>query len=216
MTRAPRLVKLFCVFVLVLCVSALAIAEDPKPVVKTLQATPMMHAVQPQFPPVAGLWQLQNEAAQKELELVPDQVEKLKALGKKYYEDARADAGIWGDYRSLTPEQQKAKYAEYQEKAKKRMADLRAEVDKILLPHQVSALKEINLRQTGGYMLMNPRTVETLGITEQQKAQIQKARDEMQEKSKQLQKEFMDKLMQVLTPEQKEKLKDQTMKAYGF
>jgi Spy/CpxP family protein refolding chaperone len=214
MTRTPRLVTLLSVFVLVLCVSTLAFAEDAKPGAAASQ--PAVQWAAPQFPPVAGLWQLQNESARKELELVPDQIEKLKALGKKYYEDARGDANLWGDYRSLTPEQQKAKYTEYQEKMKKRMADLRAAVDKILLPHQIATLKDINLRQTGGYMLMNPKTVETLGITDQQKGQIQKARDELQEKSNQLQKEFFDKLMQVLTPEQKEKLKEQTMKAYGF
>jgi len=73
----------------------------------------------------------------------------------------------------------------------------------------LQALRDINFRRIAPSMLYQPKVIETVGITDEQKAKIQKIRQEMQEKYQQIQKESADEILKVLTPEQQKKLKEQ-------
>ena len=207
MTRFPRLVALLAAAVVVL-VGALALGQYAQ--AGGQPAKP----VQPQFPALPGFWQLRMESVQKDLELVPEQIDKLKQLGKKYYEDMRAQQADYKNWGKMTPEERTAKYKELMEKRKQQAEAVSKEVEKILLPHQLEALRNINFRQMAPSMLYQQKVFETVGITDEQKAKIQKIRQELTEKYQQLQKESFDQILKVLTPEQQKKLKEQ-VQSYG-
>ncbi len=167
---------------------------------------------QPEFPALPGFYMLRMESVQKELELTPEQIEKLKELGKKYYEDVRADQEVWKNWQQMSQEERSAKAAEQREKYVKRTEDLRQRVEKVLLAHQVKALKEINLRAAGPFALTNPRTLENLGVSDEQKQKLQDIRQKMFEELQEVQKKAFQEALEVLSPEQREKLKEQVQK----
>lgn len=164
-----------------------------------------------QYPAIPGFYMLRQEYVQKELDLADEQKQKLQELGKKYYEDIRRD---WTGLRDLSAEQRKAKYAEIREENQKRTEALRKEMEKVLSPQQLDALKQINLRSRGPYALQNPRILDQMGVTAQQKEGLRKLREEYQERTRQLQKESFEKCLEVLTPEQRKQFEE--MGADGF
>ena len=109
----------------------------------------------------------------------------------------------------MTQDERTAKYKEMMEKRKQQAEEVRKDVEKILLPHQLDALQNINFRAMAPSMLYQPKTAEALGITEDQKAKIQKVRQELMDKYRQIQKESNEKILSILTPQQMEKLKEQ-------
>ena len=222
MTRFPRLVGV-CTAAAVLVVATLALAQAPKVVPakprKVIATQPLQPArlagpdvhrmVQPGARSVPGYYQLGMLDTQKDLELVPEQIEKIEEIGKKYQEEMRADRDAWKDWQKMTPEERKAKSAEIREKYKKRAEAVKAEIEKVLLPHQIDKLKQINFRTRAPYSLRNPRTLEQLGISEEQKARLKKIQDDMMQQYRDLQKKAAEDALKVLTPEQKEKLEKQ-------
>ncbi len=170
---------------------------------------PRYRMIHSQMPSLPGYYMLRMEHVQKELDLVPEQLKKLEELGKQYYADMRADQGAWKNWREMTPEKRTARSAELQEKYKKRAASLRDSIERVLLPHQIKLMKEINFRATGPSALANPRTLDKLQVTDQQKDELQKIRQEMLEKYQELQKKTFEKSLDVLTEKQRENLKEQ-------
>jgi hypothetical protein len=160
-------------------------------------------------PALPGYYQLGVPNVQKELELVPEQIEKLKEIGKKYYEEARADRNVWKDWQKMTPEERKAKSAEIREKYKKRAEAVKAEVEKVLLPQQIDKLKEIDFRTRAPYALRSPWTLKQLGISDQQKEKLNQIREKTAQQYRELQKKALEDALNVLTAEQKDKLKKQ-------
>ena len=156
-----------------------------------------------------GYWELGKEDVRKELELVPEQIEKLKELGKQYMKEMRTAYVGREDWKSLSQEERTAKYKEVYENRRKRTEEIRQEVEKILLPHQLEALRDMSVRRMGPSMLQSPRVAEAVQLTEEQKAKIQQIRQEMLEQYKKLQEESSENILKLLTPEQKEKLKQQ-------
>lgn len=167
--------------------------------------------MRPMYPAIPGFYMLRQEYVQKELELTDEQRQKLQELGKKYYEDIRRD---WTGLRDLSAEQRKAKYAEIRAENQKRTEALRKEMEKVLSPQQLDALKQINLRSRGPYALQNPRILDQMGVTAQQKERLRKLREEYQERTRQLQRESFEKCLEVLTPEQRKQFEE--MGADGF
>jgi Spy/CpxP family protein refolding chaperone len=165
---------------------------------------------------------LQNEAVQKEIELVPEQKEKLTALGT----DLRTQMQ---GMRDLSQEERTTKMREITEGTQKK-------VEGILLPHQLERIKQISLQMQGIRALSDPAVAKELGLTEDQQSKIktinddaQKARRELfgqggggqgggpgggrggmsqenMQKMQDIQKDTETKLTDVLTSEQKEKL----------
>lgn len=193
------------------CPTAWAPAEEARPKGAD-QPRHGYRTSQPELPALPGFYMLRMENVQKELELSQEQIEKLKELGKKYYEDVRADQDAWKNWQQMTPEERAAKTAEQREKYVKRSQDLRKSVEKVLLPHQIKALKEVNLRTSGPWALTNSRTLEVLGVSEEQKQKLQEIRQKMFEDVQEVQKKSFEKALEVLTPEQREQLKEQIQK----
>lgn len=163
----------------------------------------------------APYWGLSRPEIQKELELLPEQIEKLKELSKRYWEQQQElyKGMNWG---AMTPEERTAKWKEVSERMRGQQEELRKEIEKILMPAQAANLRDIHFRQYATGYLWSPQVVEKIGLTAEQKEQLTKLRQEYQEKQMQLMRELVEKQLNVLTPEQKEKLKEEVQKTMRF
>jgi Spy/CpxP family protein refolding chaperone len=154
---------------------------------------------------------LGQKSVQEELKLSEDQIAKVKDFQQKRQE-AR------GGLRDLSQEERQKKMEELNK------ADAKA-VAEILKPEQMTRLKQIAWQQRGAGALSDPELVGTLGLSAEQKDKIKSIaeesqkqmrelfqpggdRDEAQKKMAELRKSTNDKLMEVLTPEQKTKYKE--------
>ncbi len=159
----------------------------------------------------SGYHMLRMENVQKEIELLDEQKEKIEAISKKYYEDMRND---WSGIRDMSAEQRREKVNELREKHAKTREQLKEQVEAVLLPHQRDALKKMNFRMQAGYAMRNPRIVEKLGLSAEQKEKLATYQKELQEKTRELQQKMLDKALGVLTAEQKEQF--EKMGSEGF
>jgi Spy/CpxP family protein refolding chaperone len=163
-----------------------------------------------------GYYMLQQENVQKEIELVPEQKAKLQEIAKKYAEGMQADANTdWAKIRELPAEEQKKKMDEIRQVYAKRTEDVKKQVEGVLLPHQLQTLKKLETRTRASSMLYMPNVLEKINITEEQKAKMQKVREDIQKKMMLLQQETLDKTLEVLTPEQRKKLDELTEEMYS-
>lgn len=160
------------------------------------------------MPYVPGYYTLQQPNTQAELELIPDQIKKLEALGKEYREATMADRAAWSDWRNMTPEERTAKSAEMREKSKNRMEEFKKKIETILLPHQIKALKKIEFMARAPSYLRSPRTIQELELTDEQKSQLKEIQTKAYEEQRKLQKKAAEAALKVLTPEQLKKLKE--------
>lgn len=171
---------------------------------------------------------LRLEQVQKEIELVDDQKAKLRELGEATARDMRE---AFSGMRDLNEEQRRERMEELRKKAQEREAELAKKIEGILLPHQLKRLKEISVQVQGIRALNSAEVAKELGITDDQKAKMEsirrevtdqfaKMREEMQdlspeqrrerfremgEKFRETQQQVEEKILNVLTPEQKEK-----------
>ncbi|WP_425617701.1 hypothetical protein NA78x_001384 [Anatilimnocola sp. NA78] len=154
---------------------------------------------------------------EKELDIVPDQRDAIQKLRV----ESQAKIRKLYDLSIADPQERMKKY---NEAAKALAEETDKKVADILLPHQLKRLKQIAFQmqfQQGAYganPLTGDQLASELNITEEQKVQLQeaqkKALQEMQEKTqafyKQLQEEQREKILSVLTPEQRRKLEELT------
>jgi Spy/CpxP family protein refolding chaperone len=160
-----------------------------------------------------GYWALGMENTQKELKLTDQQKQKLKDLAEKYQTEMRE---YWSQSRRLPREEQQQRSTEWRERSAKQQREIRKQVEAVLQPEQLARLKEMNFHMRGPALLGNPRTMELLGLTEDQKGKLERAREESQQKMQQLQQEMrklqhdtFHRSVEILTPEQQAKLKEQ-------
>ena len=162
-----------------------------------------------------GYWSLRSQSVQKELKLTDKQKEKLKQISTKYYEQMRKGRQQdWAKFRKLSAEKRKQKYAQIAEKQKQRTAAVGKQIEQVLRPGQLHALKRIELRTRGAAALRNPRVVEQLNLSEKQKEKLRRNRQQLTEKMQRLQRKSARKDLDLLTPEQFEKLEKLHAKGY--
>jgi hypothetical protein len=160
---------------------------------------------------------LQNAGIQKEIELVPEQKEKIDKIRKDYYDKTRQ---LYKDLQGVDPSE---RYKKLYEKRKQLSQEVEQEVRKVLLKHQVERMRQIMLqmalRQYGSTRaLKSDEIAKALNITEEQQAKLQEAereaRQEMQKKYqefyKKLREEMLEKVLSVLDEKQRAQLKDMT------
>jgi Spy/CpxP family protein refolding chaperone len=155
---------------------------------------------------------LRQESVQKELKITDDQLKKVEELSEQMREKFQ-------DAFSLEGEERTKKMQELQKENEKALSE-------ILKPEQWKRLKQISYQQQGAMAVATPDVAKALQITDTQKEQIQKLNREMFEqmreiftpgtppdeearkKMTELRTATADKIMQVLTSEQKTKWKD--------
>jgi Spy/CpxP family protein refolding chaperone len=163
---------------------------------------------------------LASEDVRKDLKVTDEQAEKLK--------DIQQQMGAKG--KEAFAEVQKLDESERQEKRLEIFRKLNEEstqaVAKILTPDQMKRLKQIQLQQQGAQALADPEVQKKLNLTDEQKEKVktitEDSRKEMREitqaaqgdfqgvreKMQSLRKETNEKVMAVLTDEQKKSWKD--------
>jgi Spy/CpxP family protein refolding chaperone len=161
---------------------------------------------------IPGLYQLGAEKVQKELELVDEQKQKLREIGKKYQEQSRE---AWAGWKDIPADQRQAKMTEIREKTQKMAEQARKDAEGVLLAHQLDALKKIIFRQRARYSLQNPRTQQEIGLDDAQKKQLTELRAELQKRMQELNEEMLDKTLKVLKPEQLKKLEVSSWQSLG-
>lgn len=119
-------------------------------------------------------WLLGMAEVQKELELMDDQIAKLKAVDDDYRQKRQKEST---SFRDLPRDQQQAKFAEIQEKQKAWREEALKKVQEILLPPQYDRLHEISIQVRGVSALNDPKVQEELGLSEEQKTKIKEVRD---------------------------------------
>jgi Spy/CpxP family protein refolding chaperone len=165
----------------------------------------------------SGLELIGDENVRKELDLVEDQVAKLREIGEQMRDDMRgAFEGVnFQDFRDLSEEEREARMAPIREKMQKVTENAQKEIDQVLLPHQRERLKQIvvqsNIRRQGtSGALTSGALADELKITPEQvealRAKQQEVQEEMRKEIEQLQAEAREKVLSVLTAEQRAKL----------
>jgi Spy/CpxP family protein refolding chaperone len=163
---------------------------------------------------MSGLGLLSSDQVQRQLNLTEEQRKSLGEIGRKYMTQWRERMTSLQD---LSPEERPAKMAELQKQAAKQAQDARKEAEAVLSPQQLDQLREITFRRFAQMALANPRLLDQVEATEEQKGQLRKLSEELQDKINKLQQETVDSALKVLTPEQQKKLRDmQTAGGPGF
>jgi hypothetical protein len=162
-----------------------------------------------------SVYWLQTPQIQKELEIVPEQIERLRAVQQDSITHIRE---AYGKLTDVPAEERQARYYDI---LREQNEETERQLLEILLPQQIKRLKQILLQQRlaqlqwgGAAAFQTAEVAEALNITAEQREQLQQTeqqlRQEFQEKTqafyKQLQDESREKLLNVLTIEQRRRL----------
>ena len=79
----------------------------------------------------------------------------------------------------------------------------------MLTPDQLDTVKTIEFRTRAASLLRNPRVLEKLGLSEEQKEKLRKNWEDLSDQMQQLLRESAQKALRILTPKQLEDLKQQ-------
>lgn len=160
-----------------------------------------------------GFRELRTEDVQQELQLSDQQKNKLRAIGEKYYNQSRQD---WAELRGMSAEERRKKYAEIREKNAKRIKQIRKQVEQLLSADQLQRLTQINLRTRVPTALANPRVLDRLRVTEEQKRRLRQILEQMQREMRRLQQKTLERTLEVLTPQQQQQLEELTTQGPAF
>lgn len=121
---------------------------------------------------------LNNKDVQKDLKLSDDQIAMAKELATKQQEAFKKLKGLDKE--------------EAAEKIKELRADAKKKLDELLKPDQAKRLDEIQLQQAGPFAFFNPKVIEKLELSDEQKEKIQEVIKESFQKRLEIFKEFKD------------------------
>ncbi len=146
---------------------------------------------------------LNQKSVQEELKLTDEQIAKVKELQEKQRE-------AFQNFRDMSPEERQQK-----------MQEMTKAVDQTLKPQQLKRIKQIALQQAGARAVNDEEVAKALNVTDEQKEKFREIQREFFEKMRELgfdedkakereslQKETNEKMMAVLTSDQKAKLKE--------
>jgi hypothetical protein len=125
---------------------------------------------------------LQNEKVQKEIDLLADQKKDLDRLADEASDRRRG--GPEFNFREASQEEREKYFREAAERREAATKETVKKVEEILLPPQVSRLKEISLQVRGTRALSDPQVVKELGITQEQQDQLAKVGEEARERGR--------------------------------
>ena len=153
-----------------------------------------------------------RDDVQQELQLVDEQLEKVSGVADEMRDQMREELGdLFAQMRDLDDEERQERFAEIRERVESINADMEKRLKKLLLPHQFDRLKQISVQtrvqQMGAAALTSGELAETLGLTNAQREKLEQRQEEvqqeLQEQIRQLRLEARNKILQVLTAEQR-------------
>jgi Spy/CpxP family protein refolding chaperone len=142
-----------------------------------------------------------NESVQNKLGLTPEQEQKFKEIAAK---SRVLEVDLVKRLPTMKREEIRRSYVTSGE-------PIMRQVLEVFQPQQVERFKVWVLREWP-FILFNPEVLDQIGLSEQQKEQIAKSRDELRAKLNQVQAAGEEKLLAVLTAQQVEKLKERLKK----
>ncbi|WP_442509619.1 hypothetical protein SH528x_001202 [Novipirellula sp. SH528] len=136
--------------------------------------------------PTFGL--LMNEKVREEIELMPDQAEALKKI--------RDDGGDRGgrpdfDFRNASEDERAEYFKKMQDERKVRSDKMREQLEEVLLPGQLTRLKEISIQVQGVAALANEEVQKELKVTDAQKKELEETREKIQTEMREKMRELM-------------------------
>jgi Spy/CpxP family protein refolding chaperone len=156
-----------------------------------------------------------RDDVQQELQLVDEQQEELTAVAEEIRNEMRDEMrDMFTQMRDLSDEERRERFDEIRARLEEANADAEKRLEKVLLPHQFERLKQIDLQsrlqQRGAAALTSGELAKTLNLTDAQREKLEQraeeVQQEMQEKIQQLRVEARNKMLDVLTAEQRAKL----------
>ncbi len=161
---------------------------------------------------IPGFSMLASPQHVEQVGLTDDQKAKLGDISAAYRESLR---GIRVDFREVPAEERQEKIREIQNKSREAAKNAYQQARDLLTPEQIDQLKNIQLRSSGWVFLQSDRYHEQLGITAEQKekltsviADMQQSYAAIQEEMRKTREESFERALEILDPEQIEKLKD--------
>jgi Spy/CpxP family protein refolding chaperone len=158
---------------------------------------------------------LSREEVQQELQLVDEQQEKVDGIATEIRDQMRAEMQeMFSRMRDLSDEERRERFDEIRSRMEKVNADVEKRLKKVLLPHQFDRLKQIDLQvrlqQRGAGALTSGELAETLGLSDEQREKLERraaeVQQELEQQISQLRIDARNKMLDVLTPEQRAKL----------
>jgi hypothetical protein len=162
---------------------------------------------------VLGL--LYRDDVRQDLQLVDEQQEKVEALAEEIRTELQDEMrDMFRGMQDLSDEERQQQFEKIRERMEDVNADAEKRLKKVLLPHQFDRLKQIDVQmrvqQQGAGALTSGELAETLDLTESQRERLEEraaeVEQELQEKISQLRIEARNKLLDVLTAQQRAKL----------
>ncbi len=156
---------------------------------------------------------LNNPSVQKDLELVDDQVQRIRDINAEFSKQISEQMkSFQGDGGSLDL----SRARELGDMIRQLKEQQKSELDNILLPHQQDRLKQVSLQMQmqamGAARALSSKLAEELGISDEQKERLKKRQqeldNELQEKIKAWRDQARKELLKELTPEQRRKLEE--------
>ncbi len=165
---------------------------------------------------------LMNEKVQKELSFVDDQADMVEELQNEYREEMRF---MFEDMRNNNDGGDRQEmFDKMREKMKGMNNDFDSKAEELLIEDQIKRLKQLQnqSRMRGGLerALENESFRDSLGITDEQMEELKEKAEEVREWSTEqfnrIRKEAQDKVLSVLTADQRKKIKDMTGDEFEF
>jgi Spy/CpxP family protein refolding chaperone len=162
---------------------------------------------------IAGI--LQIPEVQKEVELTDDQRTELGKLRTEIRDQIRNQMqDSFNGMRDLSDEERQARVDQIRTQMDTIRKDVEGKLQKVLLPNQFDRLKQIDLQsriqREGAAALAQGELADQLGLTDAQREQLQQKSEEVQKdllaKIRQARLDARNQLLDVLTPDQKAKL----------
>jgi Spy/CpxP family protein refolding chaperone len=156
-----------------------------------------------------------RDEVQQELQLVDEQQEKVADVVDATRNQMRDELrDLFSQMGDLSDEERQQRFDQIRSKVDSINAAMEKRLKKVLLPHQFDRLKQIELQsriqQRGAAALTSGELAETLDLTEAQREKLEQRADEvqqeLQEQIRQLRIEAQNKILAVLSPEQRAKL----------
>jgi Spy/CpxP family protein refolding chaperone len=156
-----------------------------------------------------------RDEVQQELQLVDEQKDKVRGISEEMRNKARDQMqDVFRQMRDLSDDERRAKFGEIRTKMEALTADSEKQLEKVLLPHQLDRLKQIDLqtkmRYRGASALTSGDVAKALNLTDEQREKLEKraaeVQEELQTKIRQLQVDARKKMLDVLTPDQQAQL----------
>ena len=166
-----------------------------------------------------------RDEVQQELQLVDEQRDKVMAAADEARNQMRDEMrDLFSQMRDLSDDERRARFDEIRGRIESMNADLEARLKKVLLPHQYERLKQIDVQvrvqQRGAAALSSGELAEALDLTDEQREKLEQRAEEvqkeLQEKMSQLRLEARNKMLDVLTPEQRAKLEQMMGDAFAL